>query len=278
MNELKDQPFFLAVGFIKPHLPFAAPRKYWSLYERNEIVLPTIDEAPKNAPILAQTDWWELRHYHGIPKEGPLSDSLARTLIHGYYAAVSYVDAQVGLVLDELERLGLKDKTIVVLWGDHGWKLGEYGQWCKHTNYQLDIRSPLILSVPGMKAKGKFTDALVELIDIYPTLAELAGQSIPVHNQGKSFAPLLQKPELPWKEAVFSQYPKGDAMGYSMKTKQFHLIRWQDVKQPEKVHAIELYDHAQDPMETVNVAELPEYEKTLEQLNQMLDRGWANFN
>ena len=162
-----DQPLFLALGFTKPHLPFCAPRKYWDLYDPADIHLPTNAELPDGMPEMAATNWGELRKYDGVPADGPLDDAAARRLIHGYYACVSYVDTLVGRLLEELERSGLRDNTIVVLWGDHGWKLGEHGLWCKHTNFELDCRAPLIVSDPSVGA-GADTNALVEFVDIYP--------------------------------------------------------------------------------------------------------------
>ena len=202
-----DEPFFLAVGFYKPHLPFNAPERYWALYDSGAVALPDVQTPPAGVSELATTNWGELRNYHGIPKEGPVSDSLARTLIHGYYASTSYTDAQVGRVLDELDRLGLAENTIVILWGDHGWKLGDYGDWSKHTNFELDTHAPLMVRAPGMEAEQE-TDALVEFVDIYPTLVDLAGLPLPEHLQGTSFAPLLEEPGRPWKGAAFSQHPR----------------------------------------------------------------------
>ena len=189
----KNEPFFLAVGFIKPHLPFVAPKKYWDLYDPATIQLAPNMFRPKDAPDYAILPGGELRNYNGIP-EGSIPDDIARQLKHGYYAAVSYTDAQVGMLLDELKRLGLDKNTIVILWGDHGWKLGEHDAWCKHTTTENDANAPLILSVPGMKNAGAHTDALVEFVDIYPTLSELAGLPLPSHLEGTSFKPLLDNP------------------------------------------------------------------------------------
>ena len=191
----RGRPFFLAVGFIKPHLPFVAPRKYWDLYDHATIHLPETYHRPKNCPDQAIHSWGELRAYADIPKQGPLSDEQARNLIHGYYACVSYTDAQIGRLLDELARLGLEDDTIVIVWGDHGWKLGEHAGWCKHTNFELDTHVPMLLSVPGMATAGRRTRALTEYVDIYPTLAELCGLSIPQHLEGLSMMPLVKNPD-----------------------------------------------------------------------------------
>jgi arylsulfatase A-like enzyme len=153
-----------------------------------------------------------------MPAEGPIPGDEARRLKHGYYAAASYTDAQIGKVIDELDRLRLTGNTIIVLWGDHGWKPGEHGSWAKHSNVENDTNAPLILSAPAMKARGRSTRALVEFVDIYPTLAELAGLPLPAHLEGVSMQPLLDSPSRPWKTAAFSQYPRGQRMGYSMRT------------------------------------------------------------
>ncbi|MCK4628013.1 MAG: DUF4976 domain-containing protein, partial [Sedimentisphaerales bacterium] len=159
------------------------------------------------------------------------------------------------------------------LWGDHGWKLGEHSMWCKHTNFELDTHVPMILSVPGMKTAGRHTKALTEYVDIYPTLSELCGLSVPKHLEGISMVPLLNKPDRPWKKAAFSQYPRGKVMGYSMCTERFRYTQWQDRK-TGKVMARELYDHKIDPQENVNAAAQPEYAKDVNRLSQMLKRGW----
>ncbi|MFB9296260.1 sulfatase [Persicitalea jodogahamensis] len=263
------RPFFLAVGFYKPHLPFNAPKKYWDLYQRSDFKLPTRQTPPDDAPALASTGWGELRSYAGIPAQGPLPDEQAQELIHGYHACVSYTDAQIGKVLDELKRLGLEDNTIVVLWGDHGWKLGDYGQWCKHTNFEIDTRVPLMVRVPGMKTAGQKTRALVEMVDLYPFLCDAANLPKPAHLQGDSFAPLLAKPGLAWKESALSQYPRGnDTMGYSLRTDRYRFTKW--VKSDGTVVAAELYDLKKDPNSTANVAQKNAYRTLLPKLEAQL--------
>jgi iduronate 2-sulfatase len=208
LRQLKDKkPFFLGVGFHKPHLPFVAPKKYWDLYDPERIDLADNPFAPKEAPSVGMHCSFELRVRAGVPKSGPIPDDMARNLIHGYLACVSYVDAQIGRIVDELDRLGLRENTIIMLWGDHGWHLGEHALWGKATNFEVATRCPLIVSAPGMKATGRSSDALVELIDMYPTLCELAGLPVPGHLEGRSFAPLLDDPDIPWKSAAFSQFP-----------------------------------------------------------------------
>ena len=265
LGQLKDldKPFFLALGFLKPHLPFNAPKKYWDMYEREEIDLADNPFRPKGAPDAALHNWGELRAYHGIPPEGPLPESIARTLVHGYYACVSYTDAQIGRVLAELEDLGLKDNTIVVLWGDHGWNLGEHGLWCKHCNFETSLHSPLIVRVPGAKA-GARTNALTEYVDIYPSLCELCELPLPRHLHGKSFVPLLKDPNLPWKTAVFSRYYAGD----SVKTDRYRYTQWRG--RDGRVYARMLYDHSVDLVENVNISELPQNRGLVRKLAKMI--------
>lgn len=272
----KPEPFFLAVGFIKPHLPFVAPKKYWDLYDPARIQLAPNKFRPKDAPDYAILPGGELRNYHGIP-EGSIPDDLARQLKHGYYAALSYMDAQLGKVLDELDRLGLRQNTIVILWGDHGWKLGEHDAWCKHSTCEHDANAPLILSVPGIKNAGQHTKALVEFVDIYPTLADLAGLPLPGHLEGVSFKPLLDEPNRPWKTAAFSQYPrsqKGGLMGYSMRTDRYRFTQWVNRADHSKVDAVELYDHQTDAQENQNLAGRPENAALVKELTAKLETGW----
>jgi arylsulfatase A-like enzyme len=273
----KKQPFFLAVGFIRPHLPFVSPKKYWDLYDPAKIPLAPNPFRPKGAPEYAVLEGGELRSYDSIP-HGHLADDLARQLKHGYYAAVSYMDAQVGRVLDELERLGLRENTIIILWGDHGWKLGEHDAWCKHSNVENDTWAPLILSVPGTKNAGKHTDALVELVDIYPTLAELARLPLPGHLEGASVQPVLDDLTRAWKTAAFSQYPRPGGgkrlMGYTMRTDRYRFTAWMDRNNHSKMDAIELYDHHADLQENVNVANQPDNTALVKELTAKLNAGW----
>ena len=273
LNRLRDKPFFIAMGFYKPHLPFNAPKKYWDMYKRQDIKLAENPFIPRNAPSYATTNWGELRNYYGIPKTGPCSNELARQLIHGYYACVSYIDAMIGRLLDELDRLKLRDNTAVILWGDHGWKLGEHAGWCKHTNFEPDTRVPMILSVPGVKTAGRRTWALTEYVDIYPTLCEVCSLPVPGHLEGHSMVALLEDPARPWKKAAFSQYPRGKVMGYSMRTERFRYTEWKD-RTTGKVLARELYDHRKDPQENINAVAQQEYEQDVQHLAQMLKRGW----
>jgi len=273
LRGIKDKPFFLAVGFLKPHLPFVAPKKYFDLYPPDEITLADNPFPPKDCPQIALTNWGELRAYSDIPKTGPLPEEKARELIRAYFAATSYVDAQIGRLLDELERLGLSDNTVIVLWGDHGWKLGEHGLWCKHTNFEEDTRSLLIISAPNQKNAGAKTYALCEFVDIYPTLCELCGLPVPEGLEGLSLVPVMEKPDRPWKKAAFSQYPRrGKVMGYSMRTERYRYTEWLDAD--GKAVAVELYDYRKDPKGNVNIANLPENKELVSRLSKMLHAGW----
>jgi len=273
MNRVKDRPFFLAVGFRKPHLPFDAPKRYYDWYDIEKMRLARNPYPPKDVFPPAMSSWGELRSYKGMPKEGPVSDQVARELIRGYYAATSYTDAQIGRVVGELEKLGLRDRTLIILWGDHGWQLGEHGMWCKHTNFETSTRSMLMISVPGQKTRGQKTDALVEFVDIYPTLCELAGLPLTPGLEGTSFVPLIKDPKRPWKTAAFSQYPRGNLMGYAMRTDRYRYVEWVD-RAGGKVEGRELYDHRNDPDENVNLADQPAQANTVKELSEMLRAGW----
>ena len=273
LDRLKDDPFFLAVGLVKPHLPFCAPKKYWDLYDPETITLPENDYLPEDVPEWAWTDWGELRKYDNIPATGPLPEAQARHLIHGYYACVSYIDAQIGKLIDRVKALGLWENTAIILWGDHGWKLGEHGLWCKHTNFELDTHSPLIVRLPGQASTGKPSDALVEFVDIYPTLTEAASLERLDHLEGSSLLPLLDDPDRAWKPAAFSQYPRGKMMGYSMRTDRYRYTEWVH-RETKEVGARELYDHQNDPAENFNVANRPENAETVEQMGEMMAAGW----
>ena len=204
-----DKPFFLGLGFVMPHLDWRAPAKYWDMYDRDAIPMAEHQSAPEDGAAMGLHASFELRVRAGIPKSGPIEGDLARTLKHGYLACVSYIDAQIGRMIAALDDAGIRDNTIIIVWGDHGWHLGDMGVWGKATNYEIGTRVPLMIWTPDLlkKNRGKKTDALVELIDMYPTLCDLAGIEKPAHLEGYSFEPLLQNPSLSWKTAAFSQYP-----------------------------------------------------------------------
>jgi len=259
-----DEPFFLAVGFVKPHLPFNAPKCYWDLYTRDEVPLADNPFRPDGAPDEALHNFGELRRYFDIPREGPVGDEMARSLVHGYYAATSYVDAQVGRVLARLDELGLSERTIVVLWGDHGWQLGEHGLWCKHCNFNTSLNAPLIFRTPVGPAGGE-TDALVEFLDVFPTLCELASLPIPDHLDGETLVPLLGDPHRPGKPAAFSRYHAGD----SVRTDRYLYTEWTDDTGHRTARM--LYDHQSDPDENVSLAEIPQHADTVERLAGILN-------
>lgn len=269
LQQLKkqEQPFFLAVGFFKPHLPFIAPQKYWDLYDHDKIQLPENYKVPQDAPEESIHNSGELRAYAGIPRKGPVSEETARNLIHGYYACVSYTDAQIGKLLEELDRLELSDNTIVVLWGDHGWNLGDHTLWCKHSCYESSLQIPLLVRAPGIQG-GQRRSALIETIDVYPSLCTLAGIPLPEHLAGQSFVELMRNPDTKWKEAAVSRFRNGDTI-------RTDALRYTEYTNPKgKRTSRMLYDHSSDPLENQNLAEKRTDEsKTLsKQLNQIKGR------
>jgi choline-sulfatase len=273
----QDKPFFLAVGFLKPHLPFVAPKKYWDMHDPAKIPGPSIATLPKGAPAFAGHDNGEIHGYQGVPKGNPIPEAFARTLRHGYYACVSYTDAQVGRLLDSLDREGIAANTVVVLWGDHGWQLGDHGLWHKHTNFEQAARAPLLLSVPGKATAGSKCETPVEFVDIYPTLAEACRLPAPAGVDGKSLVRLVDNPTGAWDRVAISQYPRaggkvgagGPVMGYSIRDERWRLTVWRGKKNGNIV-ATELYDEKNDPAETVNLAEKPENKPVIEKLSRHL--------
>lgn len=273
MRELKDTPFFMALGFFRPHMPFTAPRKYWDLYSQEQIRLAENPFPPKNAPECALHNNFEPRAYDDVPNEGAFSESLQRRLIHGYYACVSYLDTLVGKVLDELERLRLRERTTIVFWGDNGFHLGDHDLWGKFTNFETSAHCPLIISDPDRKHSGARSTALTEYIDLYPTLCDLTGLPIPEHLEGISMMPLLDNPDQPWKQAAFSQFHNGDAWGSSVRTARYRLTEWVHGQTRELI-ATELYDHQNDPQENYNVAGDNQYRQIVEEVRSVLHQGW----
>jgi choline-sulfatase len=265
MTELAQskKPFFLSVGFVKPHLPFTAPKKYWDMYDANQFDLPE-NKLPIDAPENAYHHFGELRAYSDTPKSPlPVGDEQARRLIHGYHAGVTYADAQVGKVLAKLDELGLSDNTIVILMGDHGYSLGEHGLWAKHSTFDVATKTPLMIRVPNMPA-NQTVKGLVEFIDIFPTLTELAGIPTPKQVSGESLAKLVKNADLPAKSAVFMRYHGAEAIH----TDQYTLTQWFDKENNMKAQM--LFDNINDPDETKNLANSPKYKKVLEDLSQQL--------
>lgn len=265
----KEQPFFLGVGFFKPHLPFNAPKKYWDLYNEADIPLSPSPDIPQGVNVASLHESGEFNGYRlGDEKAAlskPVSEAYARKLRHGYYAGVSYIDAQVGKVVSELKRLNLDKNTIVILWGDHGWHLGDDRVWGKHTLAEWAVRSPLIVKVPGMN-KVSSSDKIISSIDIYPTLMELCGVKISHKIDGKSFVPLLKSAAAAWKNVAYSYYRNG----ITARTDRYRLSKYFRTTEP----VTELYDHQNDPYETMNIAkDNPELLKRLTPIWQKGNTG-----
>ncbi len=264
LNALKDidSPFFLAVGFFKPHLPFCAPQKYWDLYDFDSIQVPENYRKPPAAPKGAIHQSPELRSYASIPPKGSLSTYQARKLIHGYYACVSFIDQQVGRLVKALEKTGLSENTVIILCGDHGWQLGDHGMWNKHSCFETSMHTPLIVSVPGAHhtstVGGRIT-ALTELIDIYPSVCELTGTKKPDHLQGVSFVPMLENPSLAGKPHAVGRYRSGD----TIRTDQFRLSEFRSENGSGETIGSMLYDHRTDPDENLNIADREQQQSTV---------------
>lgn len=285
----QNKPFFFGVGYYRPHLPFNVPKKYWDLYDRTQIPLAKNPHPAEHVPLMALNNLRELREYRDFshvrhPSEGSLSEEESRLLKHGYWASVSYADAQIGKLIKKLKELNVLEQTIIVFWGDNGYKLGEQGSWCKMTNYDVDTRVPLIISTPFLGGKGQFCNALVEWVDIYPTLCELSGLPLLKNLEGTSMVSLINDPKRPWKTAVFSQFlregiwvaPDGVVyQGDAIRTDRYRLAKWWRVKD-DKVVAYEMYDHQRDPLETNNLAEELRYKEILAELKRQLSLGWRH--
>jgi arylsulfatase A-like enzyme len=280
----QDRPFFLAVGFVKPHLPFIAPRRYWDLYNRAEIPLAPFQSLPQNSShdLAFYSNSGELRAYSDMPKTGPIPEPQQRELIHGYAACVSYIDAQVGLLMRTLEETGIAEHTLICLWGDHGFHLGEHGHWGKVTNYEAATHSPLIVAAPGQRLLPRVT-APVELLDIYPTLCDLAGLPLPSHLQGISLVPAMRDASVIPRAAAISQISPGpnknSLMGWTLRTSRFRYIEWRradlSTDTPhitDEVESVELYDYEADPLERENLAIKPDYAAALKEQQSLFDK------
>ena len=270
MQRLRDDPFFLAVGFYKPHLPFCAPKKYWDLYDPATLPMaphPTAPEGVDRSLSLHRND--ELTgNYHELIDPEEATEEEARHLRHGYFACVSYVDAQIGKVLKALEGLGLADNTVVVVWGDHGWHLGDLHVWGKHTTFEWSLRSALLVRAPGAAAHGAHIDGIVESVDIFPTLAGLCGVSPPANLPGRSMQPLLDNPEAPGKDGALSFWRRRNNRAITYRTERYRFTRWTD---GPKVVQEELYDHTADPNEGTNIAAA--YPEVAASLREAMDRA-----
>ncbi len=285
----QSQPFFLGVGFFKPHLPFNAPKKYWDLYDPAAFALDGKPARTKGAPDAAYPDHLELAGYKGVPKDQRVYGTEARDLRHGYYACVSYADAQVGRVLAALKELGLENNTIVVLLGDHGFSLGEADHWCKDTNFELDTRVPVMIRTPGLKQPGTATVALTEYVDIYPTLAALGGLTAPADLDGRSLTPILDDPNARGRDLVLSQFSRPfkpatpEVMGYSIRTDTHRYTRWIEWS-TRKMIAEELYDYTSPAsvakpaafhVERQNIVNAPALAPVRQRLSAKLDDALA---
>jgi iduronate 2-sulfatase len=258
------QPVFLAVGFARPHLPFCVPKKYWDLHDPAKLPLAGRTKPPDGAPEYAGKTTMELKQYMPVPEDGPVPEDMQRKLVQGYYASVSFADAQVGKVVDELDRLGLADDTIIVLWGDHGWHLGDHGMWTKHTNYEQATRIPLLVVAPGVTKPGAHSRALVETVDVFPTLCELAGLPAPVKKvpqpiDGQSLVRVLRNPDASVRDHATHAYPRsrgpgGDLLGRAIRTATHRLVEWKKIGAAPETAELELYDYSVDPAETKNLA------------------------
>lgn len=264
----RDQPFFLGVGFFKPHLPFNAPKKYWDLYDEADIPVSPTPDIPENVNLASLHGSGEFNQYAlGEEKAGldhSVSDAYARKLRHGYYAAISYIDAQVGKLMEELEKQGLADNTIVVVWGDHGWHLGDQRVWGKHTIFERAVRSTFMVKLPGKQYKPQTFDQIVSTVDIYPTLVELCGLEMPHQTDGHSLTALWEpESDTEWRNTAYSYFRNG----ISLRTEQYRLTRYFREAEP----TVELYDHQSDPYETKNIA--AEESQTVDRLMDTWEKG-----
>jgi iduronate 2-sulfatase len=273
-----DKPFFMAAGFYKPHLPFVANKKYWDMYDVNMLKLPDYRKSPDGAPIYAAQPSWELRGgYVDVPKDynTPIPMDHQKKMLHGYYACVSFIDQQIGLIVDELDKLGLRENTVIVIWGDHGFHLGDHDMWCKHTNYEQATRSPLIFSL-GKKVVGK-TQKPSEFIDVYPTLCEMAGLPLPSFLEGKSLNPIMTNKAKSVKDYAVSQFTReNDKMGYAFRDERYRYIVWmKDFTSVTKYNenllvGEELYDYKSDPEERKNLINTIEYRTIKVQMKKQM--------
>jgi arylsulfatase A-like enzyme len=262
----------------KPHLPFYAPDVAWNIYDAKDVPEPVSRKPQEGAPDYAVVAY-EIWNYDNTPKKGPMPEDTADELRRGYLAAVTYSDSIVGALLEELGRLDLEDDTIVVIWSDHGFKLGDYDAWAKHSNVELDIHIPMMIRVPGRTKAGSRTAALVESVDLYPTLAELAGIEAPQNLEGLSLTPLFDNPKRAWKEAAFAQYDRGgknnQTLGRTVRSERYRYTAWIDGA-TGKLVAQELYDHRVDPAELRNVAGDKAYAEALAHHEALRKSGWRS--
>jgi len=273
----KERPFFYVVGFLKPHLPFSAPEKYWDFYQRGKIPLAVNTDRPEgyNDISISRYNLQQYKWQHDNP-DSLFTDDYSRLLRHAYFACTSFVDAQIGRIIDQIDRMGVSENTYFIYISDHGFHLGEKNHWGKTTLYEPSLKAPLIISKKGMKNSGALCAALVEYVDIMPTLLELAGIELPEHLEGVSTVPLLNNPESAFKKAVFSQQERdaiGRRKGYSVRNDQYRYTEWHNHVTGEII-AIELYDLQSDPLETVNLARDTANQEIVKRMADILDEGW----
>lgn len=269
------RPFFLAVGFYKPHLPFSVPKRYWDLYDPEQLPAPPCRKPPQNCRVeLSLHNSYEpTTHYQWPGGKGRVDEAEGKVLRHGYYAAVSYVDAQIGKVLAEYRRLGLEQNTIVMLWSDHGWHLGDHGVWGKWTNFECALRSPLIIRVPQQPQPGRATEAIVETVDLYPTLAALCGLRPPDNLHGRSIAELIERPTAPGKAAAIGMLQKhSPQLGLTLRTERYRYVKWIHIRTGRE-EFVELYDHHTDSFESNNVS--ADHPDVLAELDAQLQQAVA---
>ncbi len=272
----KEEPFFLAVGFKKPHLPFVAPTRFWDMYDPNKIKLEEYQKPARNNSGYGNWSSGETRGYGGVPEEGIVPDDIQRNMIHGYRACVSWVDFLIGKLLAELDATGERDNTIIVLWGDHGFHLGDHGLWGKHTTFEEAIRAPLMIIDPRI-GKSIKTEAPVEFTDVYPTLCELAGLPAPKRTHGVSLVDCLSDKSITPRTISTAIHKAGGAYGYTVRSKRFRYIEWIDTKSAKLVGR-DLFDFEKDPLGKENMAVNPEYKDVVEYLSSQLHEnstGWT---
>ncbi len=273
LHRVKDDKFIMFLGLSKPHLPFNSPKKYWNLYNKNNFKIPS-RKTPEDMYRLALAKWGELKMYSNIPNEGHLNDELTRDLIHGYHASISYIDAQIGKVVQTLEDLDLRKNTMIIFMSDHGYKIGEYGAWCKQSNLEIDVRVPLIISRETNYKKrvtNKTSEALVENVDIFSTLVDICDLKAAPISDGKSISCVIDKPNKKWDKAAYSVYARGkNIMGVTTTDGKWRYTEWRNSTSHEIIEA-ELYEHKNSLLAFKNMAGQSKYKKVEQRMRKLLE-------